>query len=151
MASRQQRQRPLFRSTVLWPQPPLSSQRPALGTATSQPPSLTQVLWGSRPQPRSHSDTAMAFIRQKFPYLSNFPDHIVREMNYETIHQLNKSIAAQSDAHKKAEPNERVLHNFDRLQKSPTEVPAGRDDQNLVLHLARLLEGQSVLTSASGS
>jgi hypothetical protein len=80
----------------------------------------------------------MEFIRQKFPHLSDFPDLVVRDMNYETIHQLNNSIGAQSEAHRKAEPNERVLHNLNALQKP---VPAGQDNRNTILHPARFLGG----------
>jgi hypothetical protein len=98
------------------------------------------VVFSAGPQ-HGLTDDAIAFVRRKFPNLSDYPDSIVRGMSFDTIHTLDRQIGSQSEAQKKAEPSERVLHNLNELQKNPTIVPAGTDDRNNNLHPARFLGG----------
>ena len=93
------------------------------------------------PRARGLSDAAIVFIRHKFPNLSDFPDHIIKDMDFQTIHQLNVSIAAQADAKRKSEPEDRVSQNLEELKKKPTAIPAGIDDRNSQLHSSRFLGG----------
>ena len=93
------------------------------------------------PKSRGLSDAAIVFIRQKFLNLNDFPDHIIRDMDFQTIHQLNVSIAAQADAKKKSEPEDRVSQNLEELKRKPVVVQAGTDDRNSQLHSSRFLGG----------
>ena len=76
------------------------------------------------PKSRGLSDAAIIFIRQKFLNLGDFPDHIIRDMDFQTIHQLNVSIAAQADAKRKPEPDD-SLPEPRRAEKKTHHCPGG--------------------------
>jgi hypothetical protein len=89
----------------------------------------------------SMTDSDLASLRQKFPFLADFSDHFVRSRPMESLLKIETTSMKMRELERARDTDDKLSTNKLALAQNITNVAAGPDNRWTVLHPARYLPG----------